>query len=62
MFRLIPKYLDSATQIFEFFVNPLNHMGRYTGSREGVQNTLRAGIPAFAMVCQNPEGALDRHT
>ena len=40
----------------------LTPTGWFTGSREGVPNTLRAGMPAFAMVCQKPEGALNRYT
>ena len=32
-------------------------MRRYTGSRIGVPQTLRTGILAFAMVCQNPKEA-----
>ena len=40
----------------------LNPMRLYTGSRIGVQNTLWAGIPAFAMVCQKPEEALNLRT
>ena len=45
-------------------INPLNPMGRYTGSHMGdrVQNTLRAGIPAFAMVFQKPEENVNRLT
>ena len=37
-------------------------MGRYTGLREGVPNTLWAGIPAFAMVCQKPEEYVNLRT
>ena len=43
-----------------FIFNSLNPTGQYTGSRKCVPNTLQAGIPAFAMVCQKPEEALNR--
>ena len=50
---------DLQTESLEIIgLNPLNPTGRYTCSHEGVPNTLRASIPAFAMVCQKPEEAL----
>ena len=40
--------------------NPLNQMGRNTGSRECVPLTRRVGIPSFAQVCQKPKDPLYR--
>ena len=50
------RYIDL---IFLTCFNTLNPTHGYTGSRIDLPNTLRAGILAFAMVCQKPEEALN---